>query len=356
MTYIKILPQRGLTFDDVLIVPGKSETKREDIDLSVNLTPKITLSIPLISSPMDTVTDARMATALGNLGGLGIIHRNMMVTEQADQVKKAKDSTKYVGAAVGVGNDFNERVGALVKAGADVIVIDSDQGFSKYVIEATEFVAINYKETGLIAGNVATYEGALALANAGAQAIRVGMGPGSICTTRIIAGIGIPQITAIIDCFRAVKDKGVTLIADGGIRYPGDIVKALAAGGSVVMLGSLLAGTTQAPGKEIQMGDKVYKSYRGMGSVSAMMEGSAARYGQEYRKGKEKKLIPEGVEGMLPFKGNLEDVIAQLIGGLRSGMYYAGVSDIKNLQEKTTFLEITQASLIESHPHDIIEK
>jgi IMP dehydrogenase len=352
----KILQDQGLTFDDVLLIPQKSNIKREGIDISTFISSEIKLSVPIISSPMDTVTKADMASALGKLGGLGIIHRNMTIEEQVIEVKQAKEKTSIVGAAIGIGKDLAERVKEMISAGADIIVIDSAQGFSEYVIEATRFISSSYKKTGLISGNVATYKGAKALIEAGAKGIRVGMGPGSICTTRIIAGIGVPQITAIMDCFKVCLEYGIPLIADGGIRYSGDIVKALAAGASAVMLGSMLASTKEAPGEEVSINGKKYKSYRGMGSVSAMMEGSAARYGQEYRKGAKRKLVPEGVEGLVPYKGTVEEIIMNLVGGLRSGMYYTGSKNIKDLWENSSFMRITQASLTESHPHDIIQK
>lgn len=342
-----------MTFDDVLLLPNFTEVKREEIDLTTQLTQEIRLKIPLLSSPMDTVTTSEMAIALGLLGGLGIIHRNMDIATQAVEVKNAKGKTALVGAAVGIGHDFEERVDALVSAGVDVLVVDSAHGFSKWVVEATKLISQKHKDVGLIAGNVATAAGAKALIEAGAQGIRVGMGPGSICTTRVISGMGVPQISAVLDVSSLCKKYGVPVISDGGVRFSGDIVKAIAVGASSVMLGSLFAGCLEAPGKIVKIKDKKYKVYRGMGSVSAMKEGSSSRYGQDYRRGQEKKLIPEGIEGMVPYSGTVEDVIVQLTGGLRSGMYYAGVKNIKELQEKTRLIKITQASLVESHPHDI---
>lgn len=354
MEQSKILETIGLTFDDVLLVPNFTSVKRDEIDICSYLTPKIRLSTPIISAPMDTVTTSKMAIALGKLGGLGIIHRNMTVSDQAKEVEKAHAENVLVGAAVGTGRDLEERVSALVRAKTDVLVIDSAHGFSKLVIEATKYISENYKNVALVSGSVATAAGAKALIEAGAAALRVGMGPGSICTTRIVAGMGVPQITAIMETVSVAKRFGIPAIADGGLRYSGDIVKAIAAGASTVMSGSLFAGCLEAPGKTVTIKGKKYKSYRGMGSVRAMKEGSAARYGQEYRRGQEKKLIPEGIEGLVPYAGTIEEQVSRLVGGLKAGMYYAGVKDITELQEKSRFIRITQASLIENHPHDII--
>lgn len=352
----KIIEESGLTFDDVLLLPNYTGIKREDIDISSYLTEKIKLAIPLISSPMDTVTDAKMAVVLGKLGGLGVIHRNSSTIEQAAQVEQVKKEGLLAAAAVGTGNDFEARVEALIKAGIDVLVIDSAHGFSKWVIEATKYIAQKYKHIALVSGSVATAAGAKALIEAGAKAIRVGMGPGSICTTRIVSGMGVPQITAIMETVAISRKYAIPVISDGGLRHSGDIVKALSAGASTVMSGSLFAGTAQSPGKAVTINGKKYKSYRGMGSIAAMKDGSAARYGQEYRIGQEKKLIAEGVEGLIPYKGTVEEVIIQLTGGLRTGMYYAGVKNIEELQEETRLMRVTQASLIEGYPHDIMLK
>ncbi len=350
----KIADTNGLTFDDVLLVPNYTDVRREEINLESRLFGKITLPIPLMSSPMDTVTNAKMAITLGRLGGLGVIHRNMSVEDQVKEVKMAKKETEIVGGAVGVGADFETRLKALSDEGLDVVVIDSAHGFSKWVVEATKYISQKYKNIVLISGSIATAAGAKALIAAGADVLRVGMGPGSICTTRIVAGMGVPQITAIMETYAVASKYNIPIIADGGIRYSGDIVKAIAAGASFVMLGSLIAGTAESPGKLVVIDGKKYKSYRGMGSVSAMKEGSAARYGQEYRKGQEKRLIAEGVEGLVAYKETVEEVVTQLTGGLRTGMYYAGVKNISELQEKTRLMKITQASLAESHPHDIL--
>ncbi len=352
----KIIGEVGLTFDDVLLLPNYTETKREDIDVSVQLTEKIKLKIPLLSAPMDTVTEAKLAIAIGKLGGLGVIHRNMTVNKQKKEIEEVKSEGLTAASAVGVGGDLEERVKELVDAGVDVLVIDSAHGFSKWVIEATKYIAKKYKNIFLVSGSVATAAGAKALIEAGANALRVGMGPGSICTTRVVAGMGVPQITAILETVAVAGQFGVPVISDGGLRFSGDIVKAIAAGASTVMSGSLFAGCEETPGKLIIKKGQKYKSYRGMGSVSAMKQGSAVRYGQEYRKGQEKKLIAEGVEGLVPYKGTVEEVVTQLVGGLKAGMYYAGVKNIEELQTKTRLMRITQASLTESHPHDILLK
>lgn len=350
----KIVSYEGLTFDDVLLLPGYTQVKREDIDVSTFLSSKVKLSIPLLSSPMDTVSTADMAIALGKLGGLGVVHRNMTIEKQVEEVEEVAKIVPLVAAAVGVGSDLSDRVAALVGAGATVLVIDSAHGFSKWVIEATRFVSQKYPDISLVSGSVATGEGAVALIEAGADTIRVGMGPGSICTTRIVAGMGVPQLTAIFEAVSAAREKGIPVVADGGLRSSGDIVKALAAGAACVMSGSLFAGCDETPGKIVMFKGKKYKAYRGMGSISAMKEGSAARYGQNYRKGQEKKLIAEGVEGRVPYKGRVEDVVAQLVGGVRTGMYYLGAKSITDLWEKARFIKISQASLTENCPHDIL--
>lgn len=356
MEIYKIEKQDTLTFDDVLLLPNFTGVKRDEVDISSFITSDIKLSVPILSAPMDTVTTSDVAITLGKLGGLGVIHRNMTIKDQVEEVKKVGKVVERVAAAVGIGKDLEERVEALVKSGTNIIVIDSSHGYSKWVVEATVFIAQKYKKVALISGSVATAAGAKVLIDAGADALRVGMGPGSICTTRIVAGIGVPQITAIMETVSIAKKYGIPVIADGGLRFSGDIVKAIAAGAGAVMSGSLFAGTLEAPGKVITVKGKKYKSYRGMGSVSAMRQGSAARYGQEYRKGQEKKLLAEGIEGLVPYKGTVEDIITELSAGLRAGMYYTGCQTIQELQENTRFIRVTPASLTESHPHDIVFK
>jgi len=359
----------ALTFDDVLLLPGYAHLRREEIDLTRNLTKTLSLSIPLLSSPMDTVTESQMALALAKLGGLGIIHRNLTIEKQVLEVQKVKRRGYLVGAAVGAGKDLKKRAEALIKAKVDVLVIDSAHGFSKPIIEATSFLKKTYPCLPLISGNVATYEGAKALIAAGADILKAGMGPGSICTTRVISGVGVPQITAIKEVVTAAKPKRIPVIADGGIRNSGDVVKALAAGASTVMLGSLLASCVEAPGKVIILQREQvphrflsvfnshkkaiqFKEYRGMGSVAAMKFGGASRYGQENYKGC--VLIAEGVEGLVPVKGKVIEVVEQLIGGVRSGMYYVGAKNISELWQKARFIQITPASSQENHPHNIL--
>ena len=466
----------GITFDDVLLVPAYSKVIPNQVDVSTYLTKKIKLNIPMMSAGMDTVTEYNMAIAMARQGGIGIIHKNMSIEAQAEEVDKVKRSengvitdpfylspehtlkdadelmakfrisgvpitegTKLVGiitnrdlkfetdfskkikesmtskedglitakvgitldeakailakarkeklpivdddfnlrglitikdiekqikyplsakddqgrllcgAGVGITGNMMERVEALVNAHVDVIVMDSAHGHSKNIIEAVKKVKAAYPDLQVIAGNIATGDAARALIEAGADAVKVGIGPGSICTTRIVAGIGVPQITAIMDCYAVAKEYGIPVIADGGIKYSGDITKALAAGGNVCMMGSMFAGCDEAPGTfELFQGRK-YKVYRGMGSIAAMENGSKDRYFQEGAK----KLVPEGVEGRVAYKGSLEDMIFQLVGGIRSGMGYNGCPTIPELQERAKFVKISAASLKESHPHDI---
>ncbi|MCM3360263.1 MULTISPECIES: IMP dehydrogenase [unclassified Psychrobacillus] len=469
--------KEGLTFDDVLLVPAQSEVLPKDINLSVHLTSKIKLNIPVISAGMDTVTEAKMAIAMARQGGLGIIHKNMSIEEQAEQVETVKRSEngvitdpfyltpthqvydaehlmgKYrisgvpivnneeelklvgiitnrdlrfiqdyslpinevmtkeqlvtaavgttleqaekilqqykieklpivddngilkglitikdiekviefpnaakdqhgrllVGAAVGVTSDTMIRVQKLVAAQVDVIVIDTAHGHSKGVIDVVKEIRATYPDLDIIAGNVATGAATKALYEAGADVVKVGIGPGSICTTRVVAGVGVPQITAIYDCASEARKAGKTIIADGGIKFSGDIVKALAAGGHVVMLGSLLAGTTESPGETEIFQGRRFKVYRGMGSIAAMEKGSKDRYFQEDAK----KLVPEGIEGRLPYKGPLSDTIHQLLGGVRAGMGYCGTGTLEDLRENAQFIRMTGAGLRESHPHDV---
>lgn len=467
--------KEGLTFDDVLLVPRKSEVFGKEIDISSELSLNVKLNIPFLSSAMDTVTEAAMAIAMAREGGIGIIHKNMSIDQQAEEVDRVKRSesgvitnpfsltpdhhvydaealmAKYrisgvpivneqnklvgiltnrdlrfvhdfsiqikevmthdnlvtapvgttleqaevilqqhkieklplvdehnelkglitikdiekaiqfpnsakdaqgrllVGAAVGVSKDVMERTAALVKAGVDVVVLDSAHGHHINILNTVKRIREQYPDLTIITGNVATAEGTRDLIEAGASIIKVGIGPGSICTTRVIAGIGVPQITAIYDCATAAREYNVPIIADGGIKFSGDVVKAIAAGASAVMLGSMFAGTEESPGEfEIYQGRR-FKVYRGMGSLGAMKEGSKDRYFQE----NESKLVPEGIEGRVAYKGPLEDTIFQLVGGLRSGMGYCGAKNISELINDTTFVKITGAGLKESHPHDV---
>ncbi len=467
----------ALTFDDVLLVPSYSEVVPREISVSTYLTEKIHLNIPILSAAMDTVTEARMAIAMAREGGLGIIHRNLSILKQAEEVDKVKrsehgmitdpiylyphqtvgealslmekyhisglpviedngklagiitnrdlrfetdmnkkvsevmtkenlivaevgitiDSAKdilqkykieklpivdknfhlkglitikdiqkmkqypnsakdqrgrlLVGAAIGVGQEAIERAKVLLEVEVDVIVVDTAHGHSKRVLETLkELKKICKGNVVIIAGNVATYDGTKALIEAGADVVKVGIGPGAICTTRVIAGVGVPQLTAILDCARAARKYNIPIVADGGIKYSGDIVKALASGAHAVMIGSLLAGTEESPGEiEIYQG-RSFKVYRGMGSLSAMKEGSGDRYFQE---GSD-KIVPEGIEGRVPYRGPVSEVLFQLVGGLKAGMGYCGVRDLEELRTKTKFIKITNAGLRESHPHDVI--
>jgi len=466
--------KEGLTFDDVLLVPAESDVLPKNVDISTWVTKKLKLNIPIMSAAMDTVTESRMAIALAREGGVGIIHKNMSIEEQADQIDRVKRSengvitnpfflspehtlqdaddlmAKYrisgvpicsngklvgiitnrdlkfeedltqlirdvmtsenlitapvgttihqakeilrrhkieklpivdenfalkglitikdieksltypntardekgrllVGAAIGVTADVLERAQALVEAGCDLLVLDSAHGHSRNIIDAVKKIKARMPDAQLIAGNIATAEGARALIDAGADCIKVGIGPGSICTTRVVAGIGVPQITAVYDAACVAHSCGIPVISDGGIKYSGDIVKALAAGADVVMLGSLLAGCDESPGDDEIFQGRKFKVYRGMGSIAAMNRGSRDRYFQENNN----KLVPEGVEGRVPYKGPVSESVYQLIGGLRSGMGYCGTRSIPELQEKAQFIKITGAGLKESHPHDI---
>lgn len=387
----------ALTFDDILLVPGYADFSRDDIDISTQLTRNIKLKTPFVSSPMDTVTETRLATTLAELGGIGIIHRNLSVADQAEKVEKVKSKNLLVGAAIGVSTGYTERLDALVKAGVDVIVLDSAHGWTIKFKEALTFIKNAYPKLDVIVGNIATYEGAEDLCKAGADGLRVGMGPGAICTTRVISGMGLPQVTAILETSRAAKKYGIPVIADGGIKYSGDMVKALALGASTIMMGSLFASCAESPGKVIALTksfvpsrfksifgkqsktltailqgahkelsvpehdlEKVeetyyFKEYRGMGSVAAMQHGAKIKSEDEFhgKSYKDKTLVAEGVEGLVPIKGTVDDLLGQSIGGIKSGMYYVGVKDIPQLQEKAKFVQITQASLQESHPHDV---
>ncbi|HCM51573.1 TPA: guanosine monophosphate reductase [Candidatus Saccharibacteria bacterium] len=361
----------ALTFNDVLLSPGYAGFFRSEISLKTKLTRDIQLDIPLVSSPMDTVTESELAIALAKLGGFGFIHRNLTIADQAKEVKKVKSQGLRVGAAVGSSIGYEPRIKSLVSAGVDVVLIDSAHGFSKQVLEALKTIKQKYPKLPVIAGNVATAEGAEALIKAGADGLRVGMGPGAICSTRIISGMGVPQITAIFEATEAAKTRGIPVIADGGIVNSGDITKALAAGASTVMLGRLFAACLESPSQIVHLkpqevparfrsiikGQKAYgfKRYRGMGSIGAMKRGIAISSEDEFhgKKYSGEVLIAEGVEGLVPSSGPLEDTVAQLIGGLQSGLYYVGAKTIPELARQAKFIQITQASLIESHPHDL---
>lgn len=341
----------GLTFDDVLLLPGHVTFAREDADLRTTIG-RLQLGLPVISSPMDTVTEDAMAIAMAKAGGLGIIHRSLSVENQAAMVKKVKAAGCIVGAAVGAGPDLEQRVDALLQARVDAIVVDSGHGHSQYILDALKTVRKASKTVTLIGGNVATAEGAKAVIAAGADAIRVGVGPGSICTTRVVTGIGVPQLTAIMEAVKGAKGKKVTLIADGGIKQMGDMAKALAAGAHAVMLGGMLAGHDEAAGETLEIDGNTFKRYRGMGSVGAMQKGGAERYGQS-SKTEAKKLVAEGVEGLVPSKGSVADFLYQAKGALQSSFYYVGGKNLAAFQKKAQFVRITDASLRESHPHSL---
>jgi IMP dehydrogenase len=360
------LVKEGYTFDDLLLIPSYSTVVPANVDLTTTLTDKITLKVPLLSAAMDTVTEDTMAIALANAGGLGIVHKNLSVKIQADMVaavKKApvldqekaavdKSGRLLVGAAVGVSAETMDRVKALVSAEVDVIAVDSAHGHSKGVLDTIKKIHTTYPDLTLIGGNIVTGAAALALIEAGVTIVKVGVGPGSICTTRVVAGVGVPQITAINDVYQVTKDRSVAIIADGGIKFSGDIVKALAAGADAVMLGGLLAGCEETPGEVVEVYGKKVKSYVGMGSLSAMQRGSSDRYFQGGQK-ELSKLVPEGIEATVPYKGPIADVIYQMMGGLRSGMGYVGCKNIGSLKTDARFVKITNAGLKESHPHDV---
>ena len=361
--------KEGLTFDDVLLIPAESHVLPNEVDLHTQLAPNLKLNIPIISAGMDTVTEGAMAIAIALQGGLGVIHKNMSISAQAGEVanvknvvvpsnitKAAVDDNNHllVAAAIGVTSDTFERAEALIEKGADAIVIDTAHGHSAGVLRKIKEIRDHFPHVTLIAGNIATGDAARALFDAGVDIVKVGIGPGSICTTRIVAGVGVPQITAIYDAATAAREYHKPIIADGGMKYSGDIVKALAAGGNAVMLGSMLSGTTEAPGEVFESDGQKYKTYRGMGSVGAMAQahGSSDRYFQG-GVNEANKLVPEGVEARVEYKGDVSDIIFQIIGGLRSGMGYVGAATIDELRENAQFVKITNAGLRESHPHDV---
>lgn len=363
------LAKKGLTFDDVLLIPAESHVLPNEVKLDTKLAPNLQLHIPLISAGMDTVTEGNMAIAMAENGGLGVIHKNLSIEAQVEEVKKAKGKTVdpnlphpavdnqgrlLAAAAVGVTSDTFERAESLLEAGADAIVIDTAHGHSAGVLRKIKEIREHFPNATLIAGNVATGEGTAALFDAGVDVVKVGIGPGSICTTRIVAGVGVPQITAIYDAASVAQKYGKKIIADGGIKYSGDVVKALAAGGNAVMLGSMFSGTTEAPGTVFTNEGKQFKSYRGMGSVGAMSQqhGSSDRYFQG-GVNEANKLVPEGVEALVPYKGDVSNIIYQIDGGLRAGMGYVGAGTIEELIENSQFVQITNAGLRESHPHDV---
>lgn len=360
--------KEGFTFDDVLLIPAESHVLPNEVDLSTQLAPNLKLNVPFLSASMDTVTETEMAIAMARNGGLGVIHKNMSADDQAKMVADVKaienDTSQYanaavddnnhllVAAAVGVTSDTFDRASALLKAGADAIIIDTAHGHSAGVLRKVAEIRQQLPDATLIAGNVATGEGTRALFEAGVDVVKVGIGPGSICTTRVVAGVGVPQLTAIYDAAQVAREFGKPIIADGGMKYSGDIVKALAAGGNAVMFGSMFSGTDEAPGDVIEDGGKKYKTYRGMGSLASMSHGSADRYFQG-GVNEANKLVPEGIEARVEYKGSVNDIIFQMVGGLRSGMGYTGSATIQDLIDDAQFVRISNAGLIESHPHDV---
>ena len=368
----KLYFPQGLTFNDVLLLPNYSDFSRSNIDLSANLTKKIKLKIPFVSAPMDTVTEAMLALALAKIGGIGIIHRNLTITKQAEEVSKIKSKKLLVGAAIGASRGYEKRLRALANAKVDVIVLDSAHGYTKFLIKALKEIKKQYPKLQIIAGNIATYEAARALIKAGADGLRVGMGPGAICTTRVISGMGVPQITAITETALAARKNGVPIIADGGIVNSGDMVKALAAGADSMMMGGFFASAIESPGKKIKLSANqiphrfksilnhgksfVFKEYRGIGSEGAMEKGVKVKsedefHGKDYR---DRILIAEGVEGLVPIKGTVTELVETAIGGIKSGFYYCGAKNIYDLHKKARFIRTSHASLAESHPHDIL--
>ena len=346
------LIKEALTFDDVLLVPRYSSVLPSDTNLNISLGKNLNLKVPFLSSAMDTVTEANMAITIAQRGGLGIIHRNLSTSEQSKEIKKVKNKKLIVGAAVGTTNEDLIRAKSILDSGADLIVIDTAHGHSEKVIKILRKIKKIISKTPICVGNIASGEAALKLYNEGADILKVGIGPGSICTTRMIAGIGVPQITAISEVKKNMKNKKIKIISDGGIKFSGDIIKGLAAGADAIMMGSIFAGTEESPGKKFKYEDKFYKAYRGMGSIGAMSAGSSNRYFQKNHKDKS-KFVPEGVEGRVPFKGSVENILYQLQGGLRSSMGYIGAEKIKDIQKKAKFVKITKAGFYESMVHSV---
>jgi IMP dehydrogenase len=364
----------ALTFDDVLLVPRASDVLPSAVRVSTRLG-DVALNIPILSSAMDTVTESDAAITLANHGGLGVIHKNLSVARQAEEVAKVKaaeiqpHSPRFaghaaldrqgrllVGAAVGVGGDRQERLIALVKAGVDLVCIDTAHGHSAGVLAAARAVKADHPDLILVVGNVATAAATRAAIEAGADVVKVGVGPGSICTTRIVAGTGVPQLSAVAACAAVAREFGRQIIADGGLRSSGDVAKAIAAGADAVMMGSMFAGTDETPGDMVRVGHRRYKMYRGMGSMEAMEAGSSDRYFQERTSDPEsivRKLVPEGVVARVPARGPMGDIIYQLIGGLRAAMGYSGCHDVEQMQRDARFVRITSNGLRESHVHDV---
>ena len=344
--------KESLTFDDVLLLPKYSNVLPSETDISINLTKKIQLKVPFLSSAMDTVTESKMAIAMADAGAIGVIHRNMSIKKQSKEIINVKKKKLIVGAAVGTSEEDLLRARTLFDSGCDLIVIDTAHGHSEKVLRTLSKIKKLNKTVPICVGNIATGEAAKKLYNSGADIIKVGIGPGSICTTRMVAGIGVPQISAIMDVKRSLKNKNIKIISDGGIKFSGDIAKALAAGADAIMMGSIFAGTNESPGKKFKIKDKFYKQYRGMGSIGAMSSGSANRYFQKNFKDKS-KFVPEGVEGRVEYKGNVSKIIYQLKGGLRSSMGYIGAKNLGQITKNAKFIKITKAGFYESMVHSV---
>ena len=344
--------KESLTFDDVLLLPQYSDILPSETDISLQLTKNILLKVPFLSSAMDTVTESKMAISIAHAGGLGVIHRNLNIVDQTKEIKKVKNKNLLVGAAVGTNKDDLERARSLVTNGCDLIVIDTAHGHSEKVLKTLSKLKRIIKKIPICVGNIATAAAAKKLYNSGADIIKVGIGPGSICTTRMVAGIGVPQISAIMEVKQVLKNRNVKIISDGGIKFSGDVAKALAAGADAIMMGSIFAGTDESPGKKFKIKGKIYKQYRGMGSIGAMSSGSANRYFQKNFKDKS-KFVPEGVEGRVEYKGNVSKIIYQLKGGLRSSMGYIGAKNLSQISKNAKFIKITKAGFYESMVHSV---
>jgi len=343
----------ALTYDDVLLAPQETHVTPDKVSTRTSLSKTLQLDIPILSAAMDTVSEYNMGVAMAQSGGIAVIHRNMGDNnQQAEIIKQLKDNNHHAAAAIGSSEGQLERAQALIDAGVDMLVIDTAHGHSINVLKQVELVRKLSDKITLCAGNIATAKAAQALIDAGVDTLKVGVGPGSICTTRIVAGVGVPQLTAVMNVASVARPKGIAVIADGGLRHSGDVVKALSAGANAVMVGSLLAGTDEAPGETIEINGEFYKSYRGMGSIGAMSKGSADRYFQ--KNGSEaNKLVAEGVEGLIKTKGSAKDTLYQLVGGLKSGMGYIGAPTIDEMPSRAEFVKITNAGLKESHVHDL---
>ena len=344
--------KEALTFDDVLLLPQYSSIVPSNTNINVNLSNKINLKIPFISSAMDTVTESKMAIAMAQNGGIGIIHRNLEIKKQCNEIKKVKKTRLVVGAAIGTSQTELNRAKNLIDSGSDMIVIDTAHGHSSNVLKILNKIKKFSNKTTICVGNIATGDAAKVLYNSGADILKVGIGPGSICTTRMVAGIGVPQITALLNVKKAMEKKKIKIISDGGIKFSGDIIKAIAAGADAIMMGSIFAGTTESPGKIFKIKNRLYKLYRGMGSIGAMSSGSSERYFQKNYKDKS-KFVPEGVESRVLYKGKISKIIYQLQGGLRSSMGYIGAQKLKEVRKKSKFIKITKAGFYESMVHSV---